>query len=105
MPFWSTDAAVERSDSAGGSLAARIRARLGLDGEDVLQPSIYRFVLRYSLPEQVYLVVVTLISFPFLYVSLDLPKQIVNDAIGGKHFPHEVFGVELGQIAYLVLLC
>src|SRR3954471_10502430 len=105
MPFWSTDAAVERSDSGGGSLAARIRARLGLDGDDTLQPSIYRFVLRYSLPEQVYLVVVTLLSFPFLYASLDLPKQIVNEAIGGKHPPHELFGLGLGQIGYLVLLC
>src|SRR4051812_11073460 len=105
MPFWSRDAAVQRSDFGRDSLAARIRARLGLDGDDTLQPSIYRFVLRYSLPEQVYLVVVTLLSFPFLYLSLELPKQIVNEAIGGKHPPHELFGAQLGQIGYLVLLC
>ena len=45
---------------------------------DMLEPSIYRFILRYSLPEQIYLVVVTLLSFAFLYASLDLPNQIVN---------------------------
>jgi len=105
MPVRSTEGAAEPSGAAGGGLAARIRARLGLDGEDTLQPSIYRFVLRYSLPEQVYLVVVTLLSFPFLYLSLELPKQIVNEAIGGKHPPHELFGAQLGQIGYLVLLC
>jgi putative ABC transport system ATP-binding protein len=44
--------------------------------------SIYRFVLHYSLPDQIYLVVVTLLSFPFLYLSLELPKLIINDAIG-----------------------
>src|SRR3954467_9051642 len=104
MPVRSTEGAAEPSDAAKGGLAARIRARLGLDGDDALQPSIYRFVLRYSLPEQVYLVVVTLLSFPFLYASLDLPKQIVNEAIGGKHPPHELFGLGLGQIGFPELL-
>src|SRR5438067_10849974 len=102
MPVRSTEGAAEPSEAAGGGVAARVRARLGLDGDDTLQPSIYRFVLRYSLPEQVYLVVVTLLSFPFLYLSLDLPKQIINEAIGGKHFPHAAFGIELRQIPYLL---
>jgi putative ABC transport system ATP-binding protein len=105
MPFESTTSPGQVSDLAPAGLAARICRRLGIDGGDALESSIYRFVLRYSLPEQVYLVVVTLISFPFLYLSLDLPKVIINDAIGGKHFPHTVLGFELGQIPYLVLLC
>ncbi|HEX3954906.1 MAG TPA: ABC transporter transmembrane domain-containing protein [Stellaceae bacterium] len=71
---------------------------------DSLEPSVYRFILRYSLRDQIYLVVVTLISFPFLYYSLDLPKLIINQAIGGKHFPVEVYGLSLGQIPYLLLL-
>jgi putative ABC transport system ATP-binding protein len=105
MLFRSTTAPTEVSAPARGGVAALVRRRLGLDAEDLLEPSIYRFVLRYSLPEQLYLVVVTLLSFPFLYLSLDLPKQIINEAIGGKHFPQSVFGFELGQIPYLVLLC
>jgi len=72
---------------------------------DTLEPTVYRFILRYSLPEQIYLAVMTLASFPFLYLSLDLPKLIINDAIGGKHFPYTVLGLELGQIPYLLLLC
>ncbi len=74
---------------------------------DALEPTIYRFILRYSWRDQIYLVAVTLLSFPFLYWSLDLPKQIVNDAIGGKHAQpqHEILGYQFGQIPYLVLLC
>jgi ABC-type multidrug transport system fused ATPase/permease subunit len=87
------------------SLEKLFGRRLIAAAGDALPSSIYGFVLRYSLREQVYLVVVTLLSFPFLYYSLDLPKVIVNQAIGGKNFPRDVFGIEFGQIPYLVLLC
>jgi ABC-type multidrug transport system fused ATPase/permease subunit len=70
-----------------------------------LDPSIYGYILHYSLREQIYLVIVTLLSFPFLYYSLDLPKQIVNDAISGKQFPQSFLGFELEQIPYLLVLC
>src|SRR6266404_5114725 len=72
---------------------------------DVLPPTIYGFILRHSRREQIYLVVVTLLSFPFLYYSLELPKVIINEAIGGKHFPREFLGLELGQIPFLAVLC
>jgi len=85
-----------------GALAQRWFAQAA---SDTLEPTVYRFILRFSLPEQIYLVVATLLSFPFLYLSLDLPKLIINEAIGGKHFPHEILGVEFGQIPYLLLLC
>src|SRR5712672_4002768 len=70
-----------------------------------LDPSIYGYILHYSLREQVYLVIATLLSFPFLYYSLDLPKQIVNNAISGKQFPQNFLGFELAQIPYLLVLC
>src|SRR4029079_7768708 len=86
--------------------AARLLPRwLAQAAADSLEPSIYRFILRYSLRDQIYLVIVTLLSFPFLYYSLELPKLIINQAIGGKHFPVDVHGYSLGQIPYLVLLC
>jgi putative ABC transport system ATP-binding protein len=74
-------------------------------GADGLDPSIYGYILHYSLRDQVYLVIVTLLSFPFLYYSLDLPKVIVNRAISGKEFPAHFFGIELQQIPYLIVLC
>ena len=73
--------------------------------DNVLEPTIYRFILRYSLPQQLFLLALTFLSFPFLYVSLDLPKTIVNHAIHGAHFPQKLFGFEFGQIPYLLLLC
>jgi ABC-type multidrug transport system fused ATPase/permease subunit len=81
------------------------QALLGRPPGDALEPSIYRFVLRYSLKEQIYLVVATLLSFPFLYYSLDLPKLIINDAIGGKHLPRTIFGHPVAQVPYLGVLC
>ncbi len=70
-----------------------------------MESTIFRFILRYSKKDQVLLLIFTLISFPFLYFSLDLPKQIVNEAIGGTSFPRAFFGLELEQIPYLLVLC
>jgi putative ABC transport system ATP-binding protein len=70
-----------------------------------LEPSIYRFILRHSLRQQIVLLLFTLVSFPFLYYSLKLPKEIVNHAISGKHFPQEFLGLEFDQVPYLMFLC
>jgi ABC-type multidrug transport system fused ATPase/permease subunit len=72
---------------------------------NALEPTIYRFILKYSLGQQFLLLVFTLLSFPFLYFSLDLPKTIVNQAIGGKQFPQDILGVSFDQITYLLMLC
>jgi putative ABC transport system ATP-binding protein len=73
--------------------------------EDSLEPTVYRFILRHSLKQQIMLLVLTLVSFPFLYYSLDLPKTIINRAIGGKHFPQEFLGFQFDQIPYLATMC
>ena len=49
-----------------------------------MQPSIFKYILHYSKPQQLFLLVVILGSYPFLYLSLDLPKLIINKAIGGE---------------------
>jgi putative ABC transport system ATP-binding protein len=72
---------------------------------NALEPTIYRFILKHSLGQQFLLLVFTLLSFPFLYFSLDLPKTIVNQAIGGKQFPQTILGFSFDQITYLLLLC
>ena len=73
-------------------------------GSDALDPSIYGFILHYSRREQIYLVVVTLLSFPFLYISLQIPKYIVN-TITGTASSKELFGLDIAQESYLLLLC
>jgi len=70
-----------------------------------LEPSIYRFILRYSLRPQLVLLSMTLASFPFLYYSLELPKIITNKAIKPNYKVQSIFGIQLDQISYLLVLC
>ena len=72
-----------------------------------MEPTIFKFVLKHSLREQILLLVLTITSFPFFYLLLYLPKVIVNEAIDtdASAFPVAVLGIELGQIEYLLALC
>lgn len=66
-----------------------------------MESTIYRFILRHSKREQILMLVMTVISFPFLYYSLDLPKRIVNEALGAKgtaSFPVTFLGIEFQQL-------
>jgi len=103
MRFLRTIAA--RLKSLGPPLPSAVHRLLPQSGTDALDSSIYGYILHHSLREQIYLVVVTLVSFPFLYYSLDLPKLIVNRAISGKDFPQKFMGWDFDQIPYLLVLC
>ena len=103
MQFLRTVAASLKS--AWPPLPSSVRRLLPQSGTDGLPSSIYGYILHHSLREQIYLVVVTLVSFPFLYYSLDLPKLIVNRAISGKDFPQKFMGWDFDQIPYLLVLC
>src|ERR1700756_4315371 len=103
MRFLRTIAA--RLKSLRPPLPSSVRRLLPQNQTDGLDSSIYGYILHYSLREQIYLVVVTLVSFPFLYYSLDLPKLIVNRAISGKDFPQKFMGWDFDQIPYLLVLC
>src|SRR3954468_4719078 len=71
-----------------------------------LEPTLWRFIIKHSWKSQLIALVLTLASFPFLYISLDLPKNIVNHAIrADAKFPQSVFGFEFERIPYLMLLC
>lgn len=70
-----------------------------------MEPTLFRYIFRHSKPQQLILLCSTLFSFPFLYMTLDLPKTIINEAIGGTDFPRGVFGYSFEQIEFLLLLC
>ncbi len=72
-----------------------------------MEKSVYKYILRYSLRQQLILLAITAVSLPFIYLSLDLPKQIINDAIDADplDFPLVVLGLEWDQLPYLFLLC
>ncbi|MEM6677700.1 MAG: ABC transporter ATP-binding protein [Pseudomonadota bacterium] len=67
-------------------------------------PSLVGYVWRHSRREQIVLLTLTLISFPVVYLSLEIPKIIVNDVIDGGSFPVTLLGVSLSQIEYLLAL-
>ncbi len=48
---------------------------------------------------------VTLTLFPLLFLTLELPKRIVNDAIGAGSDSVNFFGLEVSQITFLMILC
>jgi len=71
-----------------------------------MENGILRFILRFSLREQILLVLLSLASLPILYLTFELPKVIINQAIGGEGgFPREVFGTSFEQVPFLFLLC
>ncbi|UWR26207.1 cyclic nucleotide-binding domain-containing protein [Sulfitobacter sp. S223] len=70
-----------------------------------MDSSLFAFIWKYSKREQLVLLGFTLFTFPFLYVSLELPKRIINDAIGADDPVINLYGYELSQIQFLTGLC
>ncbi|RDJ21864.1 ABC transporter ATP-binding protein [Bosea caraganae] len=48
---------------------------------------IFSYIWRNSRSEQIRLILIVLLSLPFYYLSLELPKYIIGDAIQGRAFP------------------
>jgi putative ABC transport system ATP-binding protein len=70
-----------------------------------MESRFFKFVWRHSKREQLFILALTVASFPLVYISLEIPKIIINDAISGRDFPREILGAQLQQIPYLLLLC
>ncbi len=69
-----------------------------------MDASIFKFILRFSMRQQMILLAVTAVSMPVLYLSLELPKIIVNEALSGVVTEFEVFGRDVERLDYLFLL-
>jgi len=73
-------------------------------GPTGLPKTVFRFILRYSMRSQIYLIIGGLLSLPILYLTLELPKIIINGAIDSELSLIEVFGMSLSQTDYLFFL-
>jgi ABC-type multidrug transport system fused ATPase/permease subunit len=69
-----------------------------------MERSLFRYILRHTWRDQILLLIVTAVSFPLIYINLEIPKRIVNNAIGGKNIPEKFFGFEVSQVSYLMAL-
>lgn len=67
--------------------------------------NVYSYILAHSKRDQMALVFLGLTAMPVLYMTLELPKTIINDAIESGHFPIERFGYSVTQEYYLFILC
>jgi putative ABC transport system ATP-binding protein len=70
-----------------------------------MDSSLFAFIWKHSKRDQLLLLALTVVTFPFLYVTLELPKRIINDAIGATGDTVLVFGLQFTQIQFLLALC
>ncbi len=70
-----------------------------------MNPNLLRYIWQYSANNQVVIIILTSLSFPLLYFSLEIPKIIINKALSGSDIPRSLFGFELEITHYLVALC
>ena len=70
-----------------------------------MERSLFAFIWKYSKREQLFLLAFTIFTFPFLYATLELPKRIINDAIGASSDLVRAFGTEFTQTQFLMALC
>ena len=79
----------------------------------VMDKSIFKFIFRHTKPQQIFILFITALSLPFYYISLDIPKLIVNTALEsddpakiGDEFPRSlsVIGIEFGDLDQITLL-
>ncbi|GAB5435545.1 ABC transporter transmembrane domain-containing protein [Falsiruegeria mediterranea] len=70
-----------------------------------IERSIFSFIWKYSKRDQLTLLAVTTTLFPLLYLTLELPKRIINDAIGAASSTIDVWGYTFDQVTFLGILC
>ena len=68
-----------------------------------MEPSLYRYILTHSRNGQILLAVLSLLSFPLIYILLELPKKIIN-MLQGKGIPDALFGYPVDELGYLTVL-
>ncbi|HYL90728.1 MAG TPA: ABC transporter transmembrane domain-containing protein [Burkholderiales bacterium] len=74
-----------------------------------MERSLFGFILKYSKRDQLLIVPLVVASMVVYYLSLDLPKTIINQAIQGISFPtadsvRRLLGFDLHRIPYLFAL-
>ncbi len=70
-----------------------------------MEKSLFSFIWKHSRRDQLFLLAFTLFTFPFLYATLELPKRIINDAIGAENPMVSLLGHDLTQVQFLMVLC
>ena len=51
-----------------------------------MEPNIFKYIWHHSKQEQVAILLLVLLSLPFYFIALDVPKRIINRGIVGAGF-------------------
>lgn len=74
-----------------------------------MDKNLVRFVWTYGRMDTIKTLIVTFMTFPVIYISLEIPKIIVNKALGAGNtpteFPINFFYMEMSNLEYLLALC
>ncbi|MCP4432637.1 MAG: ABC transporter ATP-binding protein [Gammaproteobacteria bacterium] len=68
-----------------------------------MEPSLYRYILNHSRSDQIGLIILSLTTLPLIYITLELPKKIIN-MLEGKEIPKAVMGWQTEPTTYLFFL-
>ncbi|TVQ29682.1 MAG: ABC transporter ATP-binding protein [Geminicoccaceae bacterium] len=79
--------------------------RLSANAPRRMHATIFGYIRAHSWRQQLLILALTLVSLPFFYLWVELPKRIVDDALGGPAGPREFWGLELSRLDYLFALC
>ncbi len=70
-----------------------------------MERSLFGFIIRFSLKQQLFILALTAVSWPILYMTLELPKRIINEALGGRSgWARGILGDALDQVSFLMVL-
>jgi ABC-type multidrug transport system fused ATPase/permease subunit len=70
-----------------------------------LTDGIFKLILRRTRSRQIVLLLGAAAAMPTLYLTLEIPKHIINHAIGAGQEIFEIGGVKFSQVEFLVALC
>ena len=67
-----------------------------------METSLYSYILKHSKKDQIGLILLSLISLPLIYVTLELPKRIIN-LLEGTDYPESLFGYSFDRLDFLMI--
>ncbi|MEM6490385.1 MAG: ABC transporter transmembrane domain-containing protein [Pseudomonadota bacterium] len=74
-----------------------------------MEKSLFRYLWRETKHRQLLAALLTCAAFPFFYLLLNIPKEIIDNTLGAdpnmEPFPRELYGFTVGQTQYLLGLC
>jgi len=68
-----------------------------------MEPSLYKYIWTHSKKDQILLILLSLASLPLVYVTLELPKRIIN-LLEGMDLPSGILGYEFDRLEFLMIL-